>query len=131
MKDWSKVREAMRKLDNALPDYIFDDEGGEGLANIISNVWDAINEEEDGGFVDIMVERANKIKVILERKRKQWLDPVSTEDTITVMMDELEDYLISGVRGMRAWSNDELDEEICDDIRCVNHDMVNDLCQGE
>ena len=53
MKDWSKVREAMRKLDNALPDYIFDDEGGEGLANIISNVWDAINEEHAKGLPEL------------------------------------------------------------------------------
>ena len=44
----SPLREAMRKLDHAIPDYIFDDEGGEeqALASLIANVWDAIDNVE-------------------------------------------------------------------------------------
>ena len=45
-KTMSPLRQAMGKLDHAIPDYIFDDEDGEELANIISQVWDAIENIE-------------------------------------------------------------------------------------
>jgi len=43
-KAWEKLRTAMSNLDSLIPDYVFDDEDGEELANSISDVWDAIND---------------------------------------------------------------------------------------
>lgn len=44
----SPLREGMSKLDHAIHDYIFDDEGGEeqALASLIANVWDEIDNVE-------------------------------------------------------------------------------------
>jgi len=39
---WGKLKNAMGKLDSLIPDYVFDDEDGEELADSISDVWDAI-----------------------------------------------------------------------------------------
>tara|TARA_R110000744_G_scaffold114160_1_gene213584 strand:- start:536 stop:730 length:195 start_codon:yes stop_codon:yes gene_type:complete len=41
---WTKLKKAMVTLDNSIPDYVFDDEDGEELAENISDVYDAISE---------------------------------------------------------------------------------------
>ena len=41
---WTKLQKAMQTLDNSIPDYVFDDEDGEELAENISDVYDAISE---------------------------------------------------------------------------------------
>tara|TARA_R110000823_G_scaffold61935_1_gene147331 strand:+ start:933 stop:1127 length:195 start_codon:yes stop_codon:yes gene_type:complete len=41
---WTKLQKAMQTLDNSIPDYVFDDEDGEELAESISDVYDAIAE---------------------------------------------------------------------------------------
>ena len=41
---WKNLKETMTKLDNSIPDYVFDDEDGEELAKSVSDVWDAIND---------------------------------------------------------------------------------------
>ena len=43
MKAWAELITAMTKLDNSIPDYVFDDDYGEELADSISAIWDAID----------------------------------------------------------------------------------------
>lgn len=42
MKAWAELMTAMKNLDNSIPDYVFDDDDGEELADSISDVWGAI-----------------------------------------------------------------------------------------
>ena len=42
MKAWAELMTAMKNLDNSIPDYVFDDDNGEELADSISDVWGAI-----------------------------------------------------------------------------------------
>ena len=42
MKAWAELITAMTKLDNSIPDYVFDDEDGQELADSISDLWGAI-----------------------------------------------------------------------------------------
>ena len=42
----SPLREAMSKLDYALPDYVFDSDEGEDIQECIENVWEEIDKIE-------------------------------------------------------------------------------------
>ena len=45
-KGHSSLREAMSKLDYALPDYVFDSDEGEDIQECIGNVWEEIDKIE-------------------------------------------------------------------------------------
>jgi hypothetical protein len=45
-KRHSSLREAMSKLDYALPDYVFDSDEGEDIQECIGNVWEEIDKIE-------------------------------------------------------------------------------------
>ena len=42
----SKLREAMSKLDYALPDYVFNSDEGKDIQECIENVWEEIDKIE-------------------------------------------------------------------------------------
>ncbi len=45
-KGHSPLREAMSKLDYALPDYVFDSDEGKDIQECIENVWEEIDKIE-------------------------------------------------------------------------------------
>lgn len=50
--------------------------------------------------------REDKIEVVLKWYEDGWYGSEAGD-----LIDELSQYLVSGVRGMKTWSNEELDDE--------------------
>ena len=62
---------------------------------------------EGGNKMGKKLTREQKIEVILEWYEEGWYGAGTVEDII----DEVRQYLVSGVKGMKDWSDEDIDDE--------------------